>query len=102
MNGCDIPAPAPCASTRQALGRSGTRSKPETVLVSSISIVRRCGGSGSNSMSCRSRWVEDGTPEILVQGRRIGAGEQCLGQQDCGRLGPGIGDPGVPRPPAQP
>ena len=39
MNGCAMPPPAPCASTKQARVRGGACRRPETCNVSSIVIV---------------------------------------------------------------
>src|ERR1700730_14448405 len=45
MNGCVIPAPAPCASTQQARGRGGDWSRAETRM--SPWVMRRgCGAGG--------------------------------------------------------
>src|SRR5271169_205378 len=41
MKGCSIPAPAPCASTKQNLGPWGCSSNPDTRVVSLTSIVTR-------------------------------------------------------------
>src|SRR5262247_548599 len=50
MNGCAIPAPAPCASTRQARARGGVCSRPETSIPSSTVIV--IGSGSATDMGC--------------------------------------------------
>ncbi len=55
MKGCAIPAPAPCASTRHALARSGNSKRPETTWVWLTRTVRGCGVWGSTFMFVHHR-----------------------------------------------
>src|SRR5215213_4475334 len=49
MNGCAIPAPAPCARTKQAEGSGGARRRAETRVVSLTLIAREVMSNSSRS-----------------------------------------------------
>src|SRR5438046_7974273 len=52
MNGCVMPAPAPCAITQQACASGGTRSNPETRCALLTTIVTGCAGTAFIDRAC--------------------------------------------------